>query len=235
MRLSRSGFDLLKHYEGLRLEAYICPAGVWTIGYGHTRTARAGMKITEPEADALLVRDVRAFEEAVNRAVRVPLEQHEFDALVCFAFNVGTKAFRESALVKVLNKGRKGDVPAQLMRWVNAGGKRLKGLENRRRSEAGLWRDLGAVCVGEACRVVPDVPTPAKTLLQSKTAVAASLGTGVGTLTAVNEAVQTARTTIDSTLSLAGLFNPWVLAVLVILAAGAFILWDRHQKLQEGV
>jgi lysozyme len=235
MRLSSAGFELIKHYEGLKLEAYLCPVGVWTIGYGHTRTARADMKITEPEADALLVRDVRAFENVVSQFVKVPLEQHEFDALVCFAFNVGGAAFRKSTLLKMLNKGQKEAIPAQLMRWVNANGKRLKGLENRRRAEAGLWRGLGAQCFGEACHIKPDEPLPAKSLLQSKTTIAASVGTSVGTLTAVNEAVQTARVTIDSTMSLANLFNPWVLAAVVILAAGALIVWDRYQKLQEGV
>lgn len=236
MRLSSAGFELIKQYEGLRLEAYLCPAGVWTIGYGHTKSARSGMKITALEADQLLVSDVRAFEEAVNRAVKVLLEQHEFDALVCFAFNVGARAFRDSTLVKVLNEGRKSDVPAQLMRWTKAGGKELKGLVRRRRAEAALWRGVDEATAKESLQVgKPDLPSPRKPLVKSKTAVATLMGGGVGTLAAVNEAVETARTTLDSTVGLMSLLNPWTLAVVVILAAAAFVIWDRYQKLKEGV
>ncbi len=130
----------LKQWEGLRLNAYQDSAGVWTVGYGHTGPdVRRGLTITTARAEALLLADLARFEAAVDGAVTVPLTDNQFGALVSFAFNVGEAAFRKSTLLKRLNAGRHDDVPAQLARWVHAGGKRVQGLVNRRAAEAGLW------------------------------------------------------------------------------------------------
>ncbi|MFN7608707.1 MAG: lysozyme, partial [Ralstonia sp.] len=92
MKTSAAGIALIKEHEGKRLKAYLCPAGVWTIGYGHTTGAgspsvQKGMTITEAEADAIFARDIGAFERGVLRLVKVPLAQGQFDALVSFEFN----------------------------------------------------------------------------------------------------------------------------------------------------
>ncbi len=141
--ISGNGLEMVKHFEGLYLKAYRCPAGVWTIGYGHTGlthqdgTVKAGRKITKAQAHELLAHDMGKFEARVNALVKVPLSQNEFDALVSFDFNTGGLA--KSTLLKRLNTGAYSEVPWQLMRWTKAGGKVLAGLVRRRRSEANLW------------------------------------------------------------------------------------------------
>ena len=138
-RTSQSGIELIKSHEGLRLNAYKCPAGVWTIGYGHTSGVAPGMKIIEANAENLLKEDLLRFEIAVNRLVEVPLNQHQFDALVSFCFNVGIGAFENSTLLILLNKGRYEEAAYQFPRWVHGGGQKLPGLIRRRKEERGLF------------------------------------------------------------------------------------------------
>jgi len=138
-KINTHGLDFIKQWEGMRLEAYKCSAGVWTIGYGHTRTARPGLHITREKAEALLIEDLRVFEAAVDDAVMVPLTNNQFAALVSWTFNVGVGAMRQSTLVKRLNDGDYASVPAQLARWNKVKGKPNTGLANRRAAEAGLW------------------------------------------------------------------------------------------------
>lgn len=139
MKTGVSGVLLIKSFEALKLNAYLCPARVWTIGYGHTKTAKAGMRITHEWALDLLRQDLQDAENSVNQYVKVKLTQNQFDALVSFVFNVGIGAFRKSTLLRLLNKGQYDAVPAQLMRWNRAGGKVLSGLTRRRAEEAALW------------------------------------------------------------------------------------------------
>lgn len=139
-RISPEGLALIKQWEGCKLRAYKDAVGVWTIGYGSTGAhVRPGMTITQAEADNLLIADLARFERAVEKLVKVPLSDGQFAALVSFAFNVGEGALAKSTLLKKLNAGNHGAVPAELMKWVNAGGKKLQGLVNRRAAEAGLW------------------------------------------------------------------------------------------------
>lgn len=138
-RTNDAGVALIKNYEGLHLTPYLCPSKVWTIGYGHTRTVRAGLKITTDQADQLLDDDLRLIERAVQRLVSVPLNDNQFSALVSFAFNVGISNFEQSTLLKLLNRGWYEQVPAQLMRWNRANGEAMGGLSRRRAAEARLW------------------------------------------------------------------------------------------------
>lgn len=143
---SQKGVDLIKHFEGLFLKAYLCPAKVWTIGYGHTGlkhqdgTVKRGRVISEQEAEKLLKHDLSKFENAVKKCVRVPLAQHEFDALVSFHFNTG--GLEKSSLLKCLNSERRHDATMEFYRWVRAGRKILPGLERRRRAEAMMFAGL---------------------------------------------------------------------------------------------
>jgi lysozyme len=139
MRISPNGIKFIKLEEGLSLTSYLCPARVWTVGYGHTRHARSGMKITEAEAEGLLYADLVAFERAVNELVQVPLNQDQFDALVSFVFNVGVSAFSKSTLLKLLNQGEYAAAKEQFARWNKAGGEVSPGLINRRRRESALF------------------------------------------------------------------------------------------------
>lgn len=138
-RINEFGLALLKKHEGLRLNAYLCPARIWTIGYGHTAGVHEGDAISAQEAENLLRADLHVFENGVNQMLAVPVNDNQFSALVCFAFNVGLYAFSRSSLLNLLNRGWYAQVPAQLMRWTKAGGKELGGLVRRRRDEAQLW------------------------------------------------------------------------------------------------
>jgi lysozyme len=138
-RINEDGVALIRNFEGLHLAPYLCPAKIWTIGYGHTRTVRAGMRITAEQAGQLLEDDLRIAERAVARLVRVPLSDNQFSALVSFVFNVGTTNFERSTLLRLLNRGWYEQVPAQLTRWNRASGEVLGGLARRRAAEAKLW------------------------------------------------------------------------------------------------
>jgi lysozyme len=139
--VNASTLALIKWQEGLRLQAYLCPAGILTIGYGHTGNVQPGQMISVNEADALLKRDLRIFEEAVTRLVRVPLRENQYGALVSFSFNVGWQAFARSTLLALLNRGWYAQVPVQLLRWSKAGGRILPGLAARRAAEVDLWNE----------------------------------------------------------------------------------------------
>lgn len=141
-RINAAGLSLVKQWEGLKKTAYRDVAGVLTIGYGHTSAAGAptvtpGMAIGDKEAERILKADLAKFEARVERFVKVPLTDNQFAVLVSFDFNTG--ALDKSTLLKRLNKGDYSAVPTELMKWVNAGGKKVQGLVNRRAAEVGLW------------------------------------------------------------------------------------------------
>lgn len=139
MRVSDAGLQLIREAEGLRLSAYLCPADVWTIGYGTTRGVKAGQTISKPKAEELLSEDVREFERAVLDAIQVPVTQGQFDALVSLAYNIGAARFRSSTLLKLLNQSRYADAAAQFPRWNRGGGRVLPGLTKRRAAERALF------------------------------------------------------------------------------------------------
>ena len=139
MKTSQEGIDLIKHFEGCELESYRCSANVLTIGYGTTKNVVEGMKISQHQAEELLMKDLEEFEEYVEDLIDVKLEQHQFDALVAWTYNLGPTNLKSSTLRKVLNKGAYDDVPEQMKRWNKAGGQVLKGLVRRRAAEALLF------------------------------------------------------------------------------------------------
>lgn len=139
MKTSQAGIDLIKEFEGVRLAAYRCPAGVPTIGYGHTKGVEMGDTVTVIEAEELLREDLEVFENGVNKLVEVPLEQHQFDALVSFAFNLGLGNLKNSTLLRLLNQGLYTDAANQLTRWNKAGGQVLAGLVRRRSAERRMF------------------------------------------------------------------------------------------------
>ena len=139
MRTSRKGIEFIKAHEGLRLDAYLCPAGVPTIGYGHTYNVKMGDRITEEQAEKFLIDDLAVAEREVNR-YGFDLTQNQFDALVSFVFNVGVGNFRSSTLLKRLKANPNDpDIANQFKRWVYGNGKVLPGLVRRRNEEAKLY------------------------------------------------------------------------------------------------
>ena len=140
MKTSQAGIDLIKEFEGFRCDAYLCPAGVWTIGYGHTVGVKPGDYVSRERGEEMLREDLRYYEDAVNDLVTVSLSQNEFDALVSFTYNLGVGALGESTLRKRLNTGEpKCPVFQQeLPKWVKAGNETLPGLVRRREAEVEL-------------------------------------------------------------------------------------------------
>lgn len=139
--VNAAGLALVKAHEGLRLEAYQDTSGIWTIGYGHTHGVKADDSISAERAEQLLEADLTDAERAVAALVKVPLTDNQFSALVSFVFNLGEGAFARSTLLRKLNEGSYGLVPACLKSWIFDNGKVLQGLVKRRAAEAALWSE----------------------------------------------------------------------------------------------
>jgi len=153
---SEKGIQLIKHFEGCHLKPYLCPALLWTVGYGHVlypeqnrlplaQRKSYNLKIEhfrnweQSEVDALLKQDLQRFERGVLRYITVPLKQNEFDALVSFSFNLGLGTLQRSSIRSKLNRGDKEGAIETLFKYCRAGGKILRGLERRRAAEADLF------------------------------------------------------------------------------------------------
>lgn len=144
MSVSNKGVDLICEFEGKRLVAYDDGVGVWTIGFGTIKypsgnRVKKGDTCTLEQAKEYMRHDLIEFEHTVNSSVKVPLNQNQFDALVSLAYNIGSSAFKSSTLVKKLNTGDYQGAADQFNVWVNAGGKRMQGLVNRRDREKLLF------------------------------------------------------------------------------------------------
>ena len=145
MKTSQKGIDLIKSFEGCKLQSYKCPAGIWTIGYGTTLGIRPAMRITLQEAEDYLKRDLKQFEDCVNMLVKVVLTQNEFDALVSWTYNLGCGSLRKSTMLKYLNEGKKQFVTSEMVKWNKANGRVLKGLILRREAEAVLFSQAESI------------------------------------------------------------------------------------------
>ncbi|MFN1150344.1 lysozyme, partial [Serratia liquefaciens] len=143
MKISDKGLKLIQSFEGFREKAYLCPAGIWTIGYGHTKNLYPGQIISKNDATMRLLGDVSDAERIVRQNVSVQLSQHQFDALVSFVFNLGEGNFVQSTLLKRLNTGDYAGAASQLLRWNKADGRELPGLTRRRRAEKELFETSG--------------------------------------------------------------------------------------------
>lgn len=139
MKISETGLNLIKRFEGFRAEAYKCVAGVWTIGYGHTNGVKKGMIIDELKAETFLMIDVQKCEYAINTLVKTELNQNQFDALVSFIYNIGTRTFAKSTMLKFLNVGHFPLAAGQFDRWNKSKGVVYQGLVNRRKAEKELF------------------------------------------------------------------------------------------------
>jgi lysozyme len=147
MRLNKKGIDLMHQFEGLRLNAYLCPANIPTIGWGNTfyesgRKVQMGETITKERADALFLWVANSFATQVRSMLRVQLNENQFSALVSFAYNVGNANLRTSTLLRLVNANpNDGNIRAQFLRWNKAGGREMAGLTRRRQAESNLYFD----------------------------------------------------------------------------------------------
>lgn len=188
---SRAAVELIKRFEGFRARAARLPNGRWTVGYGHTRTAREGVEIKEADADALLIYDLSAVVAAINEWVFSPLTQNQFDALVAFAFNIGLAAFRRSSVLRRLNEGSMLQAACAMEMWRTADfeGERIviDALVRRRSAEMALFLTPmeGYIPVpslivmphvdGQAARTGPGKPAEIEPLLEGEWAASMRL------------------------------------------------------------
>ena len=252
MQMSQEGIDaLLKKFEGCKLKAYRCPAGILTIGYGHTSAAGSpavmeGMTITQKQADDILRYDLVKFETAVFGMVQQPLDQHQFDVLVDFAYNAGIGALKTSTLLKKVNAAAFEAVPTELMKWTKGGGKVLPGLMRRRQAESDWWVSGGYTKASAKNEeptedeheqgADPD-PVLVRTMAESKQGNAAILTAGCGALGAAKEMAAQAQDAADTANQLAGLFSNsnFLIMVAIIGLAGAIWYWRKKNMDRDGV
>ncbi len=133
--------DFVKQFEGRELKAYRCSAGVWTIGYGHTKGVSEGDEISPAEAEQLLVEDLTAIATDLSRLVNVPVSEGQYIALLSLAFNVGASAIKKSTLLFHLNHKRYDEAAEEFDKWIYAGGKPSEGLKRRRATERKLFEN----------------------------------------------------------------------------------------------
>ena len=239
MRTSDEGVRLIQLYEGLRLTSYVCPAGVLTIGYGHTSaagkpTVEPKMTITKDEASLILRSDLGRFERGVESLVKVDLAQHQFDALVSFAFNCGLGALKKSTLLKRVNAKRFDEVPSEFMKWTRGGGRQLAGLVRRRRAEVEMWRSITGI-EPDGSRVQPDQPVASKGITQSKEANAAVVAGGASVAAVAQEVIpifQSANSALACAVEALG--RPAVfIAIIATLACVGIWYWHKRRLDEE--
>jgi lysozyme len=145
MKINQQAIKLLHDFEGLKLNAYLCPAKVWTIGYGNTRyedgtPVKRGDVITKERAESLFLRILDTFERGVLSRVRSTLNLNQFSALVCLSYNIGLGNFGNSTLLRLVNANPNNpEIRAQFLRWNKAGGREMQGLTRRRIAESNLY------------------------------------------------------------------------------------------------
>ena len=245
MQMSQGGLDnLLKKFEGCKLKAYRCPAGILTIGYGHTSAAGApevteGMTITQKDAENILKNDLGKYEQPVAAMVKVELEQNQFDVLVDFVYNAGVGALKSSTLLKRVNAGDFDAVPDELMKWTKGkipgkGMQVLPGLLRRRQAESAWWiTNHNHPDDHQDHRAEPVAP-PQKTMIESKQGNAALVTGGLGTLGAAKEVAAQAQDASDTMDQIMGLLhNPNFMIMVVIVGLGAAIWYWRKQNMEK--
>jgi lysozyme len=235
MQITREGLDMIKAHEGLRLKAYKCPSGVWTVGYGHTSAAgspfvKPDMTIDEAEAERILRSDLAKFEAVVKRLVKVSLTNNQYSAIVSFVYNVGETNFAKSSVLKCINAKQFDLVPAKLALWNKGGGKVLKGLVRRRAEEGALFASHDA-----DDSVEPDTnvqPSTGKSAMSSTTNIAAG-AVGVAGVTSTVAQVS------DNMKSIKDNIGPEVFAyglAAVVVIGVIWIVMERIKKSKnEGV
>lgn len=246
MRVNQKGIELIKEFEGFRSKAYKCPAGIWTVGYGHTSAAgepKVGSltTVTKEEGERILRRDLNQFEDAVDDAVRVDLNSNQFSALVSFTYNVGEGAFRKSSVLKAVNAKQWDEVPRRMALWNKGGGRVLPGLVRRRAAEAALFMEplgVGARKLAKEehieSRETPDVPM-GKAPLKSTTNQAAVAAGAAGSIAAVADISSGAARTAENAGTIWGVFGVWAawIALAVVLLAVGWIIYERIKKSKD--
>ena len=140
MKTNELGLDIIKYFEGLRLNKYRCPGGYNTIGYGHKILPHESYEvITNSKAEELLIEDVKKMEKSMDKLIEVDLSSNQYSAITSFVYNLGATNFANSTLLKKINLNQHLDVPGELIKWIYSGKEKLLGLLRRRIEEANLY------------------------------------------------------------------------------------------------
>mgnify|MGYP005994161553 CR=1 FL=1 len=218
--LNKASLDLIKRWEGCKLKAYKCSAGVWTVGYGLTTSAGfievgPNTTITQAEADWYLEKTIEKFLAQIEPAITASINANELGAFTSLAYNIGPTAFRKSSALRHFNAGNKDKVPNALRMWRKAGGKVVKGLVNRREAEVDLF----------LTPVIAEKPAPVRTsAVQSKT-MQASVVQGASAVGGAVAAFQA----LDGTAQIIAMTGCVVIALLAM-----FILRERLKAWAAG-
>lgn len=241
MKTSRRGVSLIKEFEGFYPNAYRDPVGIWTIGYGFIEGVQEGDTISRAQAEARLKRELKKYEMGVLAACKVPPNQHEFDALVSFAFNVGVAGMGKSSVVKAHNRGDKLAAARAFALWNKAGGKVWAGLTRRRAAEAALYLEPVAE-VAPAASAPASAPMPQPLMPQAvepETGMAGStinrasaIAGGAASVAAVSEVL----TAVNQVKSGVEALEAWLVPVLLVAVVGlcAYIVWQRLKQREGG-
>jgi len=234
--VSAEGRAQIQQFEGLSLTAYLCPAGKWTIGHGHTEGVQPGDTITKAHADNLLAADLVSYGNAVDDALGAcGATRHEFDAMVSLAFNVGIAGFKGSTVLRLHRQGDHQGAARAFGLWnkatVNGRLQVMPGLTRRRAAETALYLTPEAPAVKNMPQVVaPPTPTASsKTVIAGGVTVAAGLGSVADQLAPVLNSIATTGASLSSVMALGG-----TTLSAIALAAGSYMLWRYIQKRRRG-
>lgn len=232
MNINQKGVALIVEFEGFRSEAYLCPAGVWTVGYGSTKGVKQGDRITMYDAKERLKKELAEFEAGVMSALTLPPNENEFSACVVLAYNIGIAGFKSSSVVKAHNRGDKEAAARAFNLWNKAtvGGvkKTLPGLTRRRLAEAALYLTPVAQFEVEMPQAIePERPMTASTI--NRASVVAG---GTASIAAVSEVVNAVNEVKYGVSALGDWFVPALLVAVVVLAG--YIIYERWQQRKGG-
>ena len=234
--VSVEGRALIQQFEGLSLTAYLCPAGRWTIGYGHTDGVQAGDRITKEYADSLLKTDLVGYERAVADALGAcEASRHEFDAMVSLAFNVGVAGFNGSTVLRLHRQGDRQGAARAFGMWnkamVDGRLQEMVGLTRRRAAETAFYLTPDVTTVKDMPQVVapPTPTTSSKTVIAGGVTVAAGIGSIADQVAPVLNSIATTGASLKSVMALGGTALSGI-----ALMAGAYMLWRYIQKRRRG-
>ena len=236
MKTSARGVKLITEFEGFRANAYPDVGSVWTIGYGFTKGVKQGDKITRTQADARLREELSEYEQGVSRACRVQPNQNQFDALVCFAFNVGVAGMSRSSVIKAHNREDYQAAARAFGLWVKAGGKQWPGLVRRRAAEAALYLEPIPDDVSDPMdgpiEEMPQAVEPERSMMKSEINRASLAAGGTTALAAVAETVNTVNSVKYGVEGL----GAWLVPLLLVFVVGliGYIVYMRFSQRSSG-
>lgn len=236
MKTSARGVKLITDFEGFRSTAYPDVAGIWTIGYGFTKGVRQGDKMTRAQADRRLRDELIEYERGVSQACRIQPNQNQFDALVCFAFNVGVAGMSKSSVIKAHNREDYQAAARAFGLWNKAGGKVWPGLTRRRAAESALYLEPVPDEVSDPVEgPIDEMPQAVDAERPMTHSSINRAGVVAGGTAAVATVAETARTVADVKYSVASL-GDWLVPILLalVVALCCYIVWERVKQRKGG-